>query len=237
LPLLAGQILWINLVTHGLPGVAIGAEHAEPDVLRRRPRNPSQPILTRSLTLQIVVLAIALTGSSLDVATWVRSSGGAWQSALFAVIALGQLGLALSTRSDSRPAWRVPLRDYRMLGWAVTGSVLLMAAALYLPPLQALLRTQALTGAELVAVLIGACVPATVAQILVAFRCRWATRKDQGLHGGGDLHPLSLPAHRPLSRWSRGQGPKVPSRSAGRSAGLSSWTLPRIALRTRRRPQ
>jgi len=180
LPLLAGQILWINLVTHGLPGVAIGAEQAEPDVLKRPPRSPSQPILTRPLALEIMVLAVALTGCSLIAALWSRSVGGSWQSVLFAVLAAGQLGLALTTRSDSLFCWRVPLRGNRMLAWAVAGSAALMFAALYLPPLQAVLRTQSLTATELLAVLIGACGPAVVAQALVLLRRRRPDAKDQG---------------------------------------------------------
>jgi Ca2+-transporting ATPase len=190
LPLLAGQILWINLVTHGLPGVAIGAEQAEPDVLKRAPRRPSQPILTRPLVVQILILALALTGSSLAAALWVRSAGGAWQSVLFAVLALGQLGLALTTRSDVRYFWRVPLRGNRMLGWAVVGSAALILLALYLPPLQTVLRTQGLGVTELLAVGIGACGPAVAAQVLVARRRRRNSPRDQG-PGGSDLKPLS----------------------------------------------
>jgi Ca2+-transporting ATPase len=79
-------------------------------VLRRPPRSPSQPILTRPLVVQILVLAVALTWSSLATAAWARSVGSPWQSVLFAVLAAGQLGLALTTRSDSLPFWRVPLR-------------------------------------------------------------------------------------------------------------------------------
>ena len=180
LPLLAGQILWINLVTHGLPGVAIGAEQAEPDVLRRRPRTPSEPILTRPLTGQILVLAAALAVSSLLTAAWVRSTGGAWQSALFAVLASGQLGLALTTRSDSRFCWQIPVRTNRMLSWAVLTSALLVLAALYLEPLQAMLRTEGLSGPELLAVALGTLAPAVVAQVLVAWRRRHPVDQDQG---------------------------------------------------------
>jgi P-type Ca2+ transporter type 2C len=178
LPLLAGQILWINLVTHGLPGVAIGAEQAEPDVLQRRPRTSAEPILTRRLISQIVILAIALTVSSLLAAIWTKSVGGSWQSVLFAVLAVGQLVLALTTRSDTRPFWRVPLRANPMLGWAVAGSGLLVLAALYLPPLQDMLRTEALTPTELLTVGLCALLPAVVAQGMVALghRARFGSK-------------------------------------------------------------
>jgi Ca2+-transporting ATPase len=175
LPLLAGQILWINLVTHGLPGVAIGAEQAEPDVLRRAPRARSEPILTRPTVTQIIVLGAALTGASLAAAAAARSFDGAWQSTLFAALALGQIMLALTTRSDRVPCWRIPLRTNRMLGWACAVSALLVMAALYLSPLQQMLRTQSLSVAELGLVAVAAVVPALVFQWLVVGR-RTGTR-------------------------------------------------------------
>jgi len=144
--------------------VAIGAEQAEPDVLDRAPRPPAEPILTRDLSLQILVLATLVSVSSLGVALRVQQLGGHWQSALFATLGLGQLGLALATRSDSQPIWRIPLRTNRMLSGAVVLSVVLVLAALYLPPLQHLLRTTGLGLDELLVVLAGAVLPALGAQ-------------------------------------------------------------------------
>ena len=172
LPLLAGQILWINLLTHGLPGVAMGAEVAEPDVLRRPPRPPGEPIMTPVLIIETVILGLALTVSGLAAAAWTRAGGGAWQSVLFGALAVGQLGLALTTRSDHRPAWRLPMSGNPMLLGAVALSTALVLAALYLPPLQTLLRTVALGPAEVLTILVAAAVPAVVAQLLVPFRNR-----------------------------------------------------------------
>jgi Ca2+-transporting ATPase len=167
LPLLPGQILWVNLVTHGLPGVAIGVEDAEPDVLRRPPRRPGTGIVDRRTACQIAVLAAALTGTCLAVAAWGRATGGPWQTMLFATLALGQLATALATRSDRLPAWRISLRTNPMLAGAVAGSALLVVAALYFPPLAALLSLEPLTAGRLGVVLAATAVPAVVAQILV----------------------------------------------------------------------
>jgi magnesium-transporting ATPase (P-type) len=62
LPLLPGQILWGNLLTHGLPGVAIGSEQAEPDVLRRGPRSPREGILTRRGWTEAAVFGTTVAG-------------------------------------------------------------------------------------------------------------------------------------------------------------------------------
>jgi Ca2+-transporting ATPase len=150
--------------------VAIGAEQAEPDVLSRAPRSPDEPILTRVISVQILVLAAALTASSLGTAIWARHVGAPWQSCLFATLCLGQLGLALATRSDSIPVWRIPWRANPMLAITVLMSVGLVLAALYLPPLEHLLRTTSLTATELLVCLSAAVVPAAVAQAGVLVR-------------------------------------------------------------------
>ena len=65
LPLLPGQILWVNLVTHSLTGTALGSEPVEPDTMSRPPRDPAEGILGAGLTWRLAVLAVvvALTGS------------------------------------------------------------------------------------------------------------------------------------------------------------------------------
>ncbi|MGZ4626698.1 MAG: cation-translocating P-type ATPase, partial [Kineosporiaceae bacterium] len=122
LPLLPGQILWVNLMTHGLPGVAIGAEAAEADVARRSPRPPREGIITRTLAREIGVLAGTMTLASLALASWGIATGRQWQSMLFASLALAQLGVAVSTRSGLLPLWRLRWSTNPMLGYAVAAS-------------------------------------------------------------------------------------------------------------------
>ncbi|MFB9317248.1 cation-translocating P-type ATPase [Cryptosporangium minutisporangium] len=165
LPLLPAQILWINLVTHGLPGVALGAEEAEPDLLRRPPHSPSEGVLTRRTSAQVLLYATAITAASLAVAAWAHAAEAPWQTMLFLTLAGGQLSLALTTRSDSRPFWRVPLRTNPLLFAAVASSAALMLAGIYLPGLDTLLGTEPLTGGQLGIVLAASLVPAVVAQL------------------------------------------------------------------------
>jgi Ca2+-transporting ATPase len=145
LPLLPAQILWVNLLTHGPVGVAMGAEPAAPDVLRRPPRRPSSGVFDRSLTLRTVGLALAIAAVCLAVATWSRASGGPWQTQLFITLTTAQLALALVLRPGG--AWRggvgalwVPI--------AVVANLLLLVAGVYLPVLADLLRTEPIAPAE-----------------------------------------------------------------------------------------
>ncbi|WP_198597771.1 cation-translocating P-type ATPase [Blastococcus atacamensis] len=145
LPLLPAQILWVNLLTHGPVGVAMGAEPAAPDVLRRPPRDPSSGVFDRSLTLRTIGLAVAIAAVCLAVATWSRAGGGPWQTQLFVVLTVAQLALALVLRPGG--AWRGGTGAL-WLPVAVVTNGLLLVAGVYLPGLSDVLRTEPLAGAE-----------------------------------------------------------------------------------------
>ncbi|MBN9101044.1 MAG: cation-transporting P-type ATPase [Pseudonocardia sp.] len=180
LPLLPGQILWVNLLTHGLPGVAIGSEQAEPDVLRRGPRSPREGILTRRGWVEVGVFGAAVAGSSLGVALWTAAQGRPWQTPLFAALTLGQLGIALSTRSDHRPFWMTSPRGNPFLYLAVAGSVLALLAAVYVPPLAGLLGTTLPSPSDVAAVMVAALVPAVVAEVAKAVPDRGTSADPPG---------------------------------------------------------
>jgi Ca2+-transporting ATPase len=70
LPLLPAQILWVNLLTHGLPGVALGSEPADPDAMRRPPRPATESVLGAGLSQRIVRVSFVITAVTLGVALW-----------------------------------------------------------------------------------------------------------------------------------------------------------------------
>ncbi|BCJ75212.1 ATPase [Catellatospora sp. IY07-71] len=157
-PLLPGQILWINLLTHGLPGVALGAEPAEPDVLRRPPRPPDEQVLGDGLLRGILAIGALLTGVTLATGVYAHTAGWPWQSMVFVVLGLAQLGIALASRATRPPGTR-----WANLGLlvAVALSATAQLAAVAVPGLRTLLGTQPLNGSQLafcaaVAVLPGA---------------------------------------------------------------------------------
>ncbi len=166
-PLLPGQILWINLLTHGLPGVALGAEPAEPDVLRRPPRPPDQQVLGDGLLRGVVITGILLAAGSLTVGVLAMGAGWPWQSMVFVTLGLSQLGVALAVRATGA-GWRNP-----GLLAALALSGLAQVAAVAVGPLRTLLGTQPLTLTQLAVCAMVALLPGAG---LWAWR-RWGRRR------------------------------------------------------------
>src|SRR5690606_36336522 len=86
IPLLPAQILWINLLTHGVPGVALGAEPAEPHVMRRPPRPPQESVLGDGLVAAIAVTGTLLAVTVLGVGVVADRAAWPWQTMLFLVL-------------------------------------------------------------------------------------------------------------------------------------------------------
>jgi Ca2+-transporting ATPase len=142
-PLLAGQILWINLLTHGLTGVAIGAEPSERDAMHRDPRPAGESVLGDGLWQRTLRTCAVLTLSALALAIWAFQTERAWQTMLFVCLTTLQLGVALGLRP------RTWTRENPMLPAAVLGSLLLALVAVYLPVFQDVLGTAALPAPDL----------------------------------------------------------------------------------------
>ena len=146
LPLLPAQILWVNLLTHGLPGVALGSEPADPAAMRRPPRPPAESVLGAGLWQRVVRVSVVITAVTLGVALWGHATGRPWQTMAFFALGTTQLAAALGSRA--RPG---TLANPALL-WAVAGALGLQFAALYLPLLNELLKTSPLTIIDLLVV-------------------------------------------------------------------------------------
>jgi Ca2+-transporting ATPase len=168
LPLLPAQVLWINLLTHGPVGVAIGGEPAAPDVLARRPRNPAAGVLDRSLVTQLVANGLAVTVVCLAVAGISRAGDGPWQTQLFITLAVAQLALALALRPAG--AWSRHRAGVPWLPVAVAVNLVLLAAAVLLPVLSDLLGTEPLTPLQTLAAVGPALVPAALVVLVRRLR-------------------------------------------------------------------
>jgi Ca2+-transporting ATPase len=196
LPLLPAQILWVNLVTHGLPGVAIGAEQAEPDVLHRAPRPPQEGILTRRGGLEVLVLGTTVAASCLGLAHWAITQERPWQTMLFSTLALAQLGIALTTRSDRCAVWRMSPAGNPFLYTAVGSSAAGLLAAIYLPGLHDLFGTTPLSLSQLGLCLAVAALPAVLIEITKAVRRARPRTPNSGTTAGpmGSTDPVSSSA-------------------------------------------
>jgi Ca2+-transporting ATPase len=172
LPLLPGQILWINLLTHGMTGVAFGGEPAAPSEMTKPPRPPAEAIFTGRSRLLLAVAAVTLTVVALAVGGVVGGSEAHRRTAIFVALGLAQLGVALALRASAPRG----LRD-RGLELAVLSAAALQLCAVYVPQLQDLLGTVALSLSQLVVIVIAAMVPA-VAVRLVSGRTNAGIARD-----------------------------------------------------------
>jgi Ca2+-transporting ATPase len=146
LPLLPAQILWVNLLTHGLPGVALGSEPADPSAMRRPPRPPAESVLGAGLWPRIARVGVIIAAVTLAVALWGHATGRPWQSMAF--LALGTTQLAVAAGSRVRPGTLAN----PALPAAITAALALQLAGLYVPFLCDLLHTQPLPLTDLLIV-------------------------------------------------------------------------------------
>ena len=148
LPLLPLQILWVNLVTDGLPGLALSVEPAEPDTMRRPPYPPSESVLSRGIVRDIFWIGTVLAALSLATGWWYwrvpEQPDEYWRTMVFTVLTLGQLGNALAIRSSREALWTIGLWSNRFMLVSVLLTVGLQMLVVYLPALQVFFKTTAL---------------------------------------------------------------------------------------------
>jgi Ca2+-transporting ATPase len=150
LPLLPLQILWINLVTDGLPGLALTLEPPESDSMQRPPRAVGDSLLSRGLWQHVLVIAVLMSSVVLGLQAWsVPQTNLHWQSLVFTTLTFTQLSHVLAIRSDHNSLWQLGLRSNLPLFYTVLGTVALHLALLYHPLLQRVFNTSALTLTEL----------------------------------------------------------------------------------------
>lgn len=150
LPLLPIQILWMNLVTDGLPGLALAAEPAETDVMRRAPRAPREGLFAGGMAWQVVWAGLLMAGCTLATqALAVRSGSGNWQTMAFTVLTLTQMWQVMAIRSDHATLFEQGFFSNKPLLGAVVLTFALQLAVIYLPPLNAVFDTSPLTLSEL----------------------------------------------------------------------------------------
>ena len=167
-PMTVVQVLVVNLLTDGLPAVALARDPASPDTMRRPPQGLGT-LLGRELSaiLGIAGLAVGLAATGAYLAGRELEPDAA-QTMAFATVALAELVLVFAVRAPRLPAWRAGRNPALIL--AVAGSVLLVAASIYLPLGRELLGTAWLGPAELGIVLLLALLPTVILEGAKALR-------------------------------------------------------------------
>jgi Ca2+-transporting ATPase len=145
LPLLPLQILWINLTTDGLPALALGVEPAERGIMSRPPYPPNENIFARGMGCFILWIGLLMGLVSLATGYWYWRAGNlGWQTMLFTVLTLSQMGNALAIRSERDSLFRLGLFSNKPLLGSVILTLGLQLAVIYVPFLQELFTTTAL---------------------------------------------------------------------------------------------
>jgi Ca2+-transporting ATPase len=145
IPLLPIHILWINLVTDGLPGLAFAAEPAEPGIMQRAPRPPEENIFAHGMWQHILWVGLFVGGVSIATLAWAISRDVSyWQTMVFTVLTVSQLFHSLAVRSESVSLFRIGLfSNLPMLG-AVMLTLVLQIVVVYTPALNSIFHTQPL---------------------------------------------------------------------------------------------
>ncbi len=181
-PLSPLQILWMNLVTDGLPALALAVEPAEPNVMSRPPHNPSESIFARGLGWYMVRIGIVLAAIAITLMTWsyhyTQTSGdpNRWKTMVFTTLCLAQMGHAMAIRSNTRLTIELNPFSNPFLLIAVGLTTLLQLMLIYVPPLRNFFGTHFLSTTEL-GICIGASLLMFVWVELEKLFVRWFRRR------------------------------------------------------------
>ncbi len=149
-PLLPIHILWVNLVTDGLPGLALAAEPAERGVMQRPPRPPGESVFAHGLWQHALWVGLLIGGLCLGVQAWAAASGNAHgQTMVFTVLTLTQMAHVMAIRSERESLFTLGLRSNLPLLGAVGLTFVLQLGVVYLPLLQPTFHTLPLAPGEL----------------------------------------------------------------------------------------
>ncbi len=176
-PLTPIQILWINLITNGLPALALGVDPKDPDQMSQPPRPAGGSLMpTRDWVSMLGVGAVM--GAGALVAFWLAAGGGGAHLAehdpalarartlAFAVLSMAPMFHALNCRSTTRSIFRLGLFTNPSLWGAIAIGVSLQAMAIYVDPLRPVFKTVALSGADVGMVLGFAAAPLVIGELI-----------------------------------------------------------------------
>lgn len=165
LPLVPVQILWVNLVTDGLPALALGLDQPEKNVMKRPPRHPNESIFARGLAFKIITRGFMIGLVTLIAFMFAYRQNPEHleyaQTVAFVTLVLAQLIHVFDCRSDQSVFARNPFGNMYLVG-AVISSLLLMLVVVYYPPLQPIFHTVSLPLREWLMILALSAIPTII---------------------------------------------------------------------------
>jgi Ca2+-transporting ATPase len=146
LPLLPIQILWINLVTDGLPGLALAAEAEEKGIMQRPPRPPGESVFAHGMWQHILWVGLLMGALCVFTQSWaLRNSPDNWQTMVFTVLTMCQMYHVLAIRSERESLFSIGVASNRLLLGAVALTFALQLAIIYIPELNPIFETTPLS--------------------------------------------------------------------------------------------
>ena len=150
--LLPIHILWINLVSDGLPAISLSFEKAERDIMQRPPRHPNETVFAHGRGFHMIWVGLVMAGLALATQWWAIENDMPWQTMVFNVLCLSQLGHALAIRSESRSLFKIGILSNKPLLGAVLVGFVLQIALTYIPWLHPVFKTESLTATQFILV-------------------------------------------------------------------------------------
>ena len=167
LPLLPLHLLWINVVTDGLPALALVVDPTEADVLQRPPRHPDEPLLGRAQWHYIIATGLLQATATLGVFVWALGARDLIEARnlAFSVLVFGELFRAFAARSTTRVFWEVGVFTNLWLLGVVLFSVLMQLGMHYIPAVQSVFEIGPLSAADCALTLLVALGPVTAIEV------------------------------------------------------------------------
>lgn len=180
IPLLPIHILWVNLVTDGLPGLALATEPAEKGIMQQPPRHPKESIFARGLGKHIIWVGILIGSLTLMAQYLFKDMEEAhWRTIAFTVLCFGQMCHVFAIRSDYRSLFSQGLWSNKALVGAVLITLVLQILIIYVPFFNPIFRTAPLTGYELLITLGLSLIVFIAVEIEKAFKRRAFAKQHQ----------------------------------------------------------
>ena len=173
LPLLPIQLLVLNLLTDGLPALALGVEEGDPDIMDQPPRPVTEPIINRDMVIGIAVQTVAISLAVLAAFQIGLEAGEAHARTMaFATLSISELLRAYTSRSERYSLWAIGVFSNKWMQWAVLSSLVVLLAIIYVPFLDPIFGTTFLTGQDWLIMLPLILIPSVAAELN-----KWVLRK------------------------------------------------------------
>jgi len=150
IPLLATQILWVNLVSDGLPGLALASEPSEANIMKRPPRAPDKSVFADGMGWHILLVGLLIGLVTIGMQAWaIHNNYENWQTMTFTVLCFSQLGHVVSIRSTHRSTFTIGFFSNKPMIVALAITVTLQLMIIYVPFFHDIFKIKPLTLKEL----------------------------------------------------------------------------------------